>query len=367
MERLSHHLLTTFFISVCFHPALQLANPAHEWRSGNDLNKLYDSATPNPTGSLSGPWFDMPEHVNITGIKGKTTHLVCRIKNLGNQTVSWLRHSDTHLLTTGLYTYTPERRFSAIHRSSSEDWVLEIRNVQLEDQGIYECQVSTTPVRSQIIALHVAEPVITMQGGPELHIKFGSRINISCEISNFPKPITYIVWYKDDKPLLESDRIFISLGKSKEEQSKSTSTTTIPVESQSEKFSQPMDEEASSSLSLSPKVTQILGQNPTSGTHDKDANNQGGKGRGKSKMLVTSSLLVKMARSSDTGNYKCASEAGESMPTSIHVITGETRAGLQVNKAATRLVGSELITWILAFIITRCGSCWPRLNDPGFE
>lgn len=46
---------------------------------------------------------------------------------------------------------------------------------------------------------------------------------------------------------------------------------------------------------------------------------------------------------------------------------GETRAGLQVNKAATRLVGSELITWILAFIITRCGSCWPRLNDPGFE
>lgn len=114
-----------------------------------------------------------------------------------------------------------------------------------------------------------------------------------------------------------------SLGKSKEEQSKSTSTTTIPVESQSEKFSQPMDEEASSSLSLSPKVTQILGQNPTSGTHDKDANNQGGKGRGKSKMLVTSSLLVKMARSSDTGNYKCASEAGESMPTSIHVITGE--------------------------------------------
>ncbi|TRY67431.1 hypothetical protein TCAL_05246 [Tigriopus californicus] len=346
------------------------ANPAHEWRSGNDLNKLYDSATPNPTGSLSGPWFDMPEHVNITASKSKTTHLVCRIKNLGNQTVSWLRHSDTHLLTTGLYTFTPERRFSAIHRSSSEDWVLEIRNVQLEDQGIYECQVSTTPVRSQLIALHVAEPVITMQGGPELHIKFGSRINISCEISNFPKPITYIVWYKDDKPLLESDRILISLGKSKEEQSTSTSTTTIPVESQSEKFSMPMDGTSSSLSSSSSKVTQILGQNPTSGTEA--ANNQGqgsngGRNRSKRKMLVTSSLLVKMARSSDTGNYKCASEAGESKPTSIHVITGETRAGLQVNKAAPRLSGCVLITGVLALIITRCGSNWPRLNDPLFQ
>ena len=49
--------------------------------------------------------------------------------------VSWLRHVDTHLLTTGLYTYTQDRRFTAIHRENSEDWVLEIRDTSIHDQG----------------------------------------------------------------------------------------------------------------------------------------------------------------------------------------------------------------------------------------
>jgi hypothetical protein len=49
--------------------------------------------------------------------------------------VSWLRHRDTRLLTIGLLTFTPDRRISAIHRSSSEDWVLEIRSTRIADLG----------------------------------------------------------------------------------------------------------------------------------------------------------------------------------------------------------------------------------------
>ena len=49
--------------------------------------------------------------------------------------VSWIRHKDTHLLTLGLYSYTKDPRLAAIHRSSSEDWVLEIRNTQPGDAG----------------------------------------------------------------------------------------------------------------------------------------------------------------------------------------------------------------------------------------
>lgn len=62
----------------------------NRWRSDKDLSNIFDSATPNPTGSLSGPWFDPEGSRNVTGVKGKITHLVCRIKNLGgngNQTV----------------------------------------------------------------------------------------------------------------------------------------------------------------------------------------------------------------------------------------------------------------------------------------
>ena len=49
------------------------------------------------------------------------------------------------------------------------------------------------------LVFKLSEPIITVNGGPELHIKHGSRINISCEIENYPNEISYVVWYKDDK------------------------------------------------------------------------------------------------------------------------------------------------------------------------
>ena len=81
----------SFFFSLIFFAECNAGGSANEWRSGNDFNKIYDSATPNPTGSLSGPWFDMGVTpggvVEVTGVAGKITHLVCTVKNLGNQTV----------------------------------------------------------------------------------------------------------------------------------------------------------------------------------------------------------------------------------------------------------------------------------------
>ena len=50
-----------------------------------------------------------------------------------------MRLGDSHLLTVGLFTFTLLDRFSAIHRSNSEDWVLEIRNTKVSDQGKIKC------------------------------------------------------------------------------------------------------------------------------------------------------------------------------------------------------------------------------------
>ena len=76
------------------------ATPAsHEWRSDKeDLSKMFDIATPNPTGSLSGPWFDLTGSGNVTGVKGRNSHLACRVKNLANQTVSQQKTCQTTLL-----------------------------------------------------------------------------------------------------------------------------------------------------------------------------------------------------------------------------------------------------------------------------
>lgn len=70
--------------------------------------------------------------------------------------VSWIRHRDIHILTVGAYTYTSDQRFQAIHhRSHSDQWTLHIKWAQKRDAGIYECQVSTQPVRSIFVTLNV--------------------------------------------------------------------------------------------------------------------------------------------------------------------------------------------------------------------
>ena len=88
--------------------------------------------------------------------------------------VSWIRQRDLHILTTGLFTYTSDQRFSVVHRPAEmdhisdllgrsptnsygwyEDWILQIRYVQQRDAGVYECQVSTEPRISQDFHLTV--------------------------------------------------------------------------------------------------------------------------------------------------------------------------------------------------------------------
>ncbi len=45
--------------------------------------------------------------------------------------MSWIRHKDTLLLAIGRYTYTSDYRFKAIHKLMSEDYLLQIRPVQV--------------------------------------------------------------------------------------------------------------------------------------------------------------------------------------------------------------------------------------------
>lgn len=46
-----------------------------------------------PTPGTGGPTFDTTVGTNITGLVGKTVKLTCRVKNLGNRTVSPLHYT----------------------------------------------------------------------------------------------------------------------------------------------------------------------------------------------------------------------------------------------------------------------------------
>lgn len=51
-----------------------------------DNDPLQEYATPDPN-----PYFDTTRASNVTGLVGKTIQLVCKVKNLGNRTVSNIR------------------------------------------------------------------------------------------------------------------------------------------------------------------------------------------------------------------------------------------------------------------------------------
>lgn len=81
--------------------------------------------------------------------------------------VSWVRHRDIHILTAGAYTYTSDQRFQALHRQNTgqnsewSEWTLCIKWAQERDQGLYECQISTIPVKSHQFRLNVVGKFIS--------------------------------------------------------------------------------------------------------------------------------------------------------------------------------------------------------------
>lgn len=56
----------------------------------------------------TGPYVDKASSKNVTALLGKTAYLNCRVKNLGNKTVS-LFHLSSHMLTRSLHLSTGTR------------------------------------------------------------------------------------------------------------------------------------------------------------------------------------------------------------------------------------------------------------------
>ena len=72
----------------------------------------------------------------VWSVVGEDIRMMCTISNLGNRTVSWLRHRDFHLLTHGVSSYTDDKRFSAYMDIASNTWQLRIKNVSVRSDRI---------------------------------------------------------------------------------------------------------------------------------------------------------------------------------------------------------------------------------------
>lgn len=75
---------------------------------------------------LNEPDFEYLHFRNLTILAGNTAYLKCFVKNIGNKTVSWLRHRDINILTVGTTSYTSDIRFQSIHDPDSTEWILKV-------------------------------------------------------------------------------------------------------------------------------------------------------------------------------------------------------------------------------------------------
>ncbi|XP_055536494.1 zwei Ig domain protein zig-8-like [Wyeomyia smithii] len=118
---------------------------------------LWPTETPKPPQPRPEPYFVTSASKNATVRQGDPVFLTCKVENLGSYTVSWIRHNDLHILTVDRYTYTADQRFQALHNNETDDWILNIKWTERKDTGIYECQLSTLPVKSLQLYLIVLD------------------------------------------------------------------------------------------------------------------------------------------------------------------------------------------------------------------
>lgn len=258
------------------------------------LHLILASATPSVGSLREKPQFDTYHLDNHTVQLGAIAFLPCTIKNLGNKSVSWIRARDAHILTVDHEVFISDPRFSAIHQSNSSTWTLQIKSVQPDDAGKYECQISTLPKMSHFLHLSVIVPNVKIFGDRDIFVKSSSTVQLRCVVSQSLVPPTYIEWRHNNHhlPLATSA---LSIGNVK-----GARLQTTPPEHIAE------------------------------GT-------------------TVSTLTILHAETSDSGTYTCLPAQLESASVSLHVLETDLPALMQTSKASRR--NEETSMWLMASFV----------------
>ncbi|KAJ2938489.1 hypothetical protein O0L34_g12936 [Tuta absoluta] len=162
-------------------------------------------------GLYTGPYFDPSAPNNITTQLGTHAYLPCKVRQLSNKSVSWIRRRDAHILTVDRFTFIADERFQAFLVEATDTWTLQVKYVQARDAGVYECQVGTEPKMSHFVQLNVVVPKIEIVGESDLYVKAGSTVSLKCVITQALEEPAYIFWYHNDERVLNYDRSLVEI------------------------------------------------------------------------------------------------------------------------------------------------------------
>ncbi|CAG5100263.1 Similar to zig-8: Zwei Ig domain protein zig-8 (Caenorhabditis elegans) [Cotesia congregata] len=240
-------------------------------------------------GIYQGPYFDEHSLRNYTAQLGTNAFLPCKVRQLGNKSVSWIRRRDAHILSVDRTMFIADERFQTIYADGSDTWTLQIKYVQPRDEGEYECQISTEQKMSHVIYLSVIVPKIEIMGDQERHVKTGSTVTLRCVIKQSVEPPSYVFWYHGENRVLEDPRGKWSINTADKEKEK-----------------------------------------------DKD----------KDKVVGFESILtIHDAGLEDSGNYTCSPSQLDKASIHLHVLNGEHPAAIQRGISAA-LGGSRALWWL---------------------
>ncbi|XP_070204912.1 opioid-binding protein/cell adhesion molecule-like isoform X2 [Littorina saxatilis] len=162
----------------------------------------------------------LESQVNYTYKEGELARLECILEGLGTKNVIWRRSSDPNPLTIGKKRYVDDTRVMVEHTPLGKDWHLLIRQVRLDDEGQYECQVaSMDKALRRYVNLIVKPGDKVPTGTPEIHIEGdtyvekNSVIRLVCNATGEEHPPDDIDWFLNGQKLLSDFAYQISIEK----------------------------------------------------------------------------------------------------------------------------------------------------------
>ncbi|XP_059052787.1 lachesin-like [Achroia grisella] len=134
---------------------------------------------------------------NVTVVVGRDAALTCKIENLQNYKVAWLRVDTQTILTIGPHVITKNHRVGVSH-GDPQAWALILRDVRFSDRGYYMCQINTDPMITQTHHVQVFVPPDIVDSGSsgEVTVHEGDNVTLYCSASGTPQPT--ITWRRED-------------------------------------------------------------------------------------------------------------------------------------------------------------------------
>ncbi|XP_005100752.1 zwei Ig domain protein zig-8 [Aplysia californica] len=147
---------------------------------------------------------------NISVRIGDSATLPCAVRNLGTKEVVWRlypKNAEPLVLTVGTFTWVRGNDIQVEYKMEEgfiTRWDLVMRNVQMEDEGTYECQVTDkVPIRTHVHLtvkpMPASNPSVVLTG--EEFVDSNERIKLVCNATGGDKIPEDIDWFKDGTKL----------------------------------------------------------------------------------------------------------------------------------------------------------------------